>query len=293
MSPFALAPARQRAASRSFIPAAPSRALRRSAAILCATLSAIGSLFVLRARFSGRPDLFGERADRIARRWAQRLARAMQLRIRVDGALPEEPVAIVANHLSYLDIVALWCVLPGAFVARADVAGWPLIGLASRLAGTISIDRARRRDLLRVVPELSATLASRRNVIFFPEATSSPGEQVLQFHSALFEAAARLEVPVVGVSLQYETVPPADHAASSVAWWGGMAFVPHLMALLAQSHVDVCVRIAAPIEPSRDRKTLCKLAREIVVKNFLPTAPIGFTQAARSRAADSAEAGAP
>lgn len=278
------------------------RATGRAVMMVAATITALVSLLRLelirgarqrlaiesprhpwrRSRFVRLSGPAESAADRIGRRWAMRVARQMGLRIVFDGELPAGPVAIVANHLSYLDIVALWCLVPGAFVARADVANWPVIGVASRLIGTISIDRTRKRDLLHVIPELSAILASGRNVIFFPEGTSSPGETVLPFRSSLFEAAARRGVPVVGVSLQYETPESAPAAAWSVCWWGGMTFPRHVFALLSIPYVVARVRFSPPIQPSQDRKMLCRLARESVVKKFVPTAPMSF----RSEAPD-------
>jgi 1-acyl-sn-glycerol-3-phosphate acyltransferase len=277
-------------------------AILRVAAIVAATLAALASLVRLRLRSTTvlRPGRHarggslsvatGVEADRIGRRWAMRLARRMGLRIVVEGELPDGPVAIVANHLGYLDVVALWCLVPGAFVARADVAHWPLIGVASRLVGTVSIDRTRKRDLLRVIPELSAILASGRNVIFFPEGTSSPGETVLSFRSSLFEAAARRGVPVVGVSLQYETPQSAPIAAWSVCWWGRMTFPRHVFALLSIPHVVARIRFSRPLRPSQDRKMLCRLARESVVKKFIPTAPTPFRVEACAAQANGARA---
>ncbi|MBY0399150.1 1-acyl-sn-glycerol-3-phosphate acyltransferase [Myxococcota bacterium] len=253
------------------------RASFRSAAILWATVATLAELVLLRLRAPFHPDRGGARADQIGQSWARTLARRMDLRIFVEGEAPEGPVAIVANHLGYLDIVALWCVVPGVFVARADVAHWPLVGVASRLIGTVFLDRARKRDLLRVIPELSSALAAGRNVIFFPEATSSPGVDVLPFRSSLFEAAARRQVPVVGVSLQFETPEPGPGADLAVCWWGDMPFASHVFALLALPRVVVRLRFSEPIAPSGDRKLLCDLAREAVIKKFIPTAasPIG------------------
>jgi 1-acyl-sn-glycerol-3-phosphate acyltransferase len=252
------------------------RVLSRAPAILVATVSALVGLLFLRLRRDRHPRRRAVETDRLARRFARAFARRIGLRIVVEGEPPEGPVVIVANHLGYLDIVALWCVVPGVFVARADVARWPLVGIASRGLGTLFIDRARKRDLLRVIPELSAVLAEGRNAIFFPEATSSPGAFVLRFRSPLFEAPVRQGVPVVAVGLQYETPTGAPEAARAVCWWGDMSFLGHLAGLLALPHVVVRVRFSDPIMPTTDRKVLCRLAREAVVKKFIPTAPISY-----------------
>jgi len=264
-------------------------------------------------------------------KWARDTAQLIGMRIRIDGEIPEGPVAIVSNHLSYMDIVALWCLVPGVFVARADVADWPLIGIAGRLIDTIFIERSRKRDLLRVIPEMQAALASGRNIIFFPEGTSTRGDRILPFKSSLFEAAAREAVPVVACSLQFETAPPAPSADWSICWWGDMEFTPHVFALLQLPGFEARVRFSEPfkVAPPRstnswpgvtknvshdvevyeksaqlpmektgnegtrresarshpleiplatlkmkDRKELCRLAYEAVVKKFDPTPPL-------------------
>lgn len=258
------------------------RATLRAGVVVAATVGTLAALALLRLRRGERADRGGAAADRLGRRWAQTLRRALALRIVVEGEPPEGPVAFVANHLGYLDVVALWCVVPGVFVARADVARWPLVGVASRLIGTIFLDRGRKRDLLRVVPELSAALAAGRNVVFFPEGTSSAGADVLPFRSSLFEAPARRAVPVVAVSLQYETPEPGPEAAQAVCWWGDMTFLRHVGGLLALPHVVVRIRFSEPIPPSRDRKALARVAREAVVKKFIPTTPLPTGAAARS-----------
>ncbi len=249
------------------------RALYRVVTLIGMTVFLCVGLVVVRLVWVGRAQRSGPLADRFVGLWARSTRRLIGMRVRVDGEIPGAPVALVTNHLSYVDIVALWCVVPGVFVARADVADWPLVGQAGRLVGTIFIDRTRKRDLLRVIPEMQASLAADRTVIFFPEGTSSRGQDVLPFKSPLFEAAARCGVPVVGASLQFETAPPARSADWSVCWWGDMTFAPHVFELLHAPGFEVRIRFSSPHHVGRDRKRLCRLAQESVEKTFLPTTP--------------------
>ncbi|MEZ4331534.1 MAG: lysophospholipid acyltransferase family protein [Myxococcota bacterium] len=244
----------------------------RALSIVASTLSTIGALLLLRWRHADRPALLRRESDRLGQRWARSVGRRIGMRVVVEGEPPDGPCAIVANHLGYLDIVALWCVVPGVFVARADLAGWPLIGVASRLVGTIPIDRGRKRDLLRVLPELTAALAAGRNVLFFPEATSSRGATVLPFRSPLFEAAVRRAAPVVGVGIHYVSPGAGAPAAERLCWWGDMPFVRHVFDSLRVPRFEVHLRFSGPIEAGDDRKALCRLARDAVVKGFAPTA---------------------
>jgi len=223
------------------------RALSRSALLVFRAAWLVVQLTLDRVMPRPPNERLNVRTERRLGRWARQTARSIGMRVHVDGELPQGPVAIVANHLSYIDIVALWCLVPGVFVARADVATWPLIGRAGRLIDTIFIDRTRKRDLLRVLPEMQAALAAGRNVIFFPEGTSSRGEHVLPFKSPLFEAAVREGVPVVGASLQFETAEPAPSADLSVAWWADMTFAPHVFALLHFPGFEARIRFSEQI----------------------------------------------
>lgn len=243
----------------------------RALAIVASTLSTIGSLAWLHWRHAGRPAVMRREADRMGQRWARSVGRRVGMRVLVDGEPPDGPFALVANHLGYIDIVALWSVVPGVFVARADVVRWPLVGLASRLVGTIPIDRARKRDLLQVVPALCEALAVGRNVIFFPEATSSPGATVLPFRSPLFESVVRREVPVVAVSIRYASPTAEVPAAERLCWWGDMTFAGHVFELLKLSGFEVHLRFSQPIDSGEDRKALSRTARDAVVKRFRPT----------------------
>lgn len=248
------------------------RALYRVVVLVANTLRLMGGLALSRLadrvrHALGRPiDEAASRArvDATVGSWARQTANLIGMRVHVEGDLLDVaaagPVAIVSNHLGYMDIVALWCVVPGAFVAKADVAGWPLIGRCGRLVGNLFVDRTRKRDLLRVIPEMEATLRSGRNVLFFPEGTSSPGARILPFKSPLFEAAVRAGAPVVAASLQYETASDAPPADWSVGWWGDMTFGPHVFALLHLDGFDARVRFSGRLDVEAPKRSARRVA---------------------------------
>ncbi|MEW6299088.1 MAG: lysophospholipid acyltransferase family protein, partial [Thermodesulfobacteriota bacterium] len=207
------------------------------------------------------------------RRWARRVAALFGLRVRVRGTPPPAPCLLVANHLSYLDILVLATQMDIVFVAKAEVARWPVIGFLGRAAGTVFIDRARKRDLPRVIQAMTDALRRGQRVAFFPEGTSSAGALVLPFHSPLFEAAVRAGVPVRYASLTYRTtcdVPPASRA---VCWWGDMTFARHLYALLQLSGVRATVSFGRDAVEAGNRKRLAARARTAVMRLFSPVAP--------------------
>jgi 1-acyl-sn-glycerol-3-phosphate acyltransferase len=205
---------------------------------------------------------------RLFQAWSWALLRVIGVSVRVLGSLPREPVALVTNHLSYLDVPLLGALFNATFVAKADVAGWPAFGPLARAVGTVFIDRTRKRDLLRVLPDLHARLARGGSVVFFPEATSSPGRDVLRFRSPLFEAPLRAGRPVVVAALHYQTRAGDPPAATDVCWWGDMEFLPHLWALMRLRGVVATVELAPETLWEDDRKRLALRAHDAVCKRF-------------------------
>ncbi|HZR84939.1 MAG TPA: 1-acyl-sn-glycerol-3-phosphate acyltransferase [Candidatus Binatia bacterium] len=206
------------------------------------------------------------------RLWARGAARVIGLRIERSGVPPRPPFFLVANHLTYLDVVVLASTLEATFVAKADVARWPGVGRLCRALGTVFVDRTRKRDLLRVLPQLEALLGRGTGVVVFPEGTTTAGDRVLDFRSSLFAAAERTGAPVRVAALTYATPGGSPSAARAVCWWGDMTFVPHLLALLRLPSCTARVEFAAaPVAGSR-RKDLARAAHAAVVRRFVPIA---------------------
>jgi 1-acyl-sn-glycerol-3-phosphate acyltransferase len=121
----------------------------------------------------------------------------------VRGQPPAQgPVLLVANHISWLDILVMHAVRHCRFVAKADVRHWPLIGRLATGAGTLYIERESRRDAMRVVHHMAA-LQSGDILAVFPEGTTSDGVDLLPFHANLIQAAVAAGVPAQPVALQF------------------------------------------------------------------------------------------
>ena len=101
------------------------------------------------------------------RRWAKATALLLNIHVTPHGAPPRPPFFLVANHLSYADIIVLASQVDCSFIAKSDVAGWPVIGLLCRCVGTIFIDRTNRRDIARVNAQAGRALAEGRGVVLF------------------------------------------------------------------------------------------------------------------------------
>ena len=196
--------------------------------------------------------------EAICRAWARGIAAVIGLHIRVEGRPPRAPFVLVANHLGYIDIVTLMAHAPGVFVSRGDVAGWPVLGTLAKAADTIFIDRALRRDVVRVNALIDAVLQRGLGLMMFPEGTSSSGEQVLPFRSSLLEPAVALGRPVSHATLAYRTGPGHGPAREAVAWWGDMTFPDHFWALLQLPRIDATVRFGDAPLSGDDRHELSR-----------------------------------
>jgi 1-acyl-sn-glycerol-3-phosphate acyltransferase len=113
------------------------------------------------------------------------------------------PALLVANHISWLDILVMHAARHCRFVSKSDIQHWPLIGALATAAGTLYIERASRRDAMRVVHRMADALRAGEVVAVFPEGTTGDGVQLLPFHANLLQAAISTDAPVVPVALQF------------------------------------------------------------------------------------------
>ena len=110
---------------------------------------------------------------------------------------------LVANHISWLDILVIHAAVYCRFVAKSEVRHWPLIGTLATGAGTLYIERDSRRDALRVVHHMADSLKAGDVLAVFPEGTTSDGVSLLPFHGNLVQAAISTQAPVQPVALQF------------------------------------------------------------------------------------------
>lgn len=190
--------------------------------------------------------------------WARGMLRAIGARLDLEGSPPRGRHLVVANHVSYLDILVLAALFPGRFVAMVEISRWRLFGTLAKSTGTIFVDRSRRRDVVRVGEEMRRSLDAGATVILFPEAHASSGADVRPFHSSLFEIAEHLEVPCLPVGLSYATPGEPWAAAYTVGWWGRYPLFAHIVRLTGLRRIRARVRWGAPVEPGRGRKALAR-----------------------------------
>lgn len=195
------------------------------------------------------------------RRTAHRHAKWLGLQVRVHGEIPHAGL-IVANHVSYLDIVALSSVAGCAFVAKKEVASWPLFGTFAKMGATIFVDRERRGAVAEVSGLMRSHLDAGVPVTLFPEGTSSDGASVLPFRSSLFEPVAELACPVAACAHRYSLADGS--VADEVAYWRDMTLAPHLLNLLGKRGVTLDLHFGPSRPRIGDRKSLARELHEEV-----------------------------
>jgi 1-acyl-sn-glycerol-3-phosphate acyltransferase len=248
------------------------RVLRRGVAILAWTFVAM----LIQAVCLILP---GQAKVRFARLYWAVFARLIGLRVRVIGVPVQRSggrrVVYVSNHSSWVDVPVVGGVLEGCFVAKGDVAGWPLVGTIARLGRSVFVSRSRtstgkERDAMRAV------LRAGDNLILFPEGTSSDGSRVLPFRSAFFAVAEAgengAEPPLIQpVSVVYDRLGglPTGRASRPVfAWYGDMDIASHFWRLGQHIGLRATVLLHAPLDPARfeDRKALSLAVWQIVAE---------------------------
>jgi 1-acyl-sn-glycerol-3-phosphate acyltransferase len=207
--------------------------------------------------------------------WAKAMARLVNLKIEVQGNVPQGAFFLVSNHLSYLDVVVYAALLDCVFIAKRDVAHWPVIGRMCRSMGTIFIDREKRRDTARVNALIEPIWAQGRGVLLFPEGTSTQGATVLPFNSSLLEPAARAGFPVSYAALSYSVPDDQQPAYLSVCWWGDMTFIGHLLEMLELREIRARVAFGAETIQFDNRKALAVQLHSAVKREFIPMPQAG------------------
>ena len=188
--------------------------------------------------------------------------RIMGIKYQIVGRPMTKNGAVVANHSSWLDIFTLNAAQCVYFVSKSEVAAWPGIGWLSRAAGTVFIKRDRLQAKLQS-NVLSSRFQMGHKLLFFPEGTSTDGQQVLPFKStlfaALFEQSLKNIIHVQPVSVVYKAPKGCDERF--YGWWGDMAFDAHFLLTLStwrQGRVEVVFSPPVAIAEFASRKELSK-----------------------------------
>jgi 1-acyl-sn-glycerol-3-phosphate acyltransferase len=250
-------------AVRSTRAAAPATRVRLQSSLRLLRLARV----VLQLYFHARAARARPRADgrTDVQRWARRVVAAVGIELRVRGHVvrPDAPLLVVANHVSWLDSYLLNTVTTARFVAKSEVAGWPVIGTIARAFATVFLRRGSCRAAARVAAALADALATGVPVAAFPESTTSDGNGLLPFYPAMFQAAVWSGARVQPVAIRYRDA--AGRRTDAPAYVGDMSVLDSLRRVIRAPHICAELIFCAPLDPTgRTRRELAALAHRAI-----------------------------
>ena len=214
------------------------------------------------------PFLNRQQKDHHIRRWCKRLLKIFGLHLTVEGGelLPSTPYLLVSNHISWIDIHVINAFKPVRFVAKSEVASWPIFGWMAKQLGTVFIRRDSARHARQVVDQMADVLKT-ESVCIFPEGTSSSGETVLPFKPNLFEPAAISDTPVWSLAISYHSRKTGERSLAT-AFIGDMGLVESMALILKSPDLGVTLHFLPPLKAEAgqalDRKLLCQHSYQLI-----------------------------
>lgn len=249
----------------------PLRAIRRLFFFGLLTLALMPVQFV--AHCLDRPL-----ARRLPRLYHRRCCGILGFDVRVEGEISQaRPTLFVANHISYIDIAVFGSILEASFIAKAEIADWPLFGQLAKLQRSVFVERRVGRHVAQQKRTIEQRLAAGDNLILFPEGTSADSQRVLPFKTALFSVAEAapgappLTVQPVTVAYTHlDGIPLHRALRPHFAWYGDMTMAAHLFAMLGIGTVSVVVAFHEPVSSDRfpTRKALADYCYRTVVSGL-------------------------
>jgi 1-acyl-sn-glycerol-3-phosphate acyltransferase len=203
-------------------------------------------------------------------RWSKRLLEIFGVELHINHAnlLPQSSYLLASNHVSWLDIHVINAFKPARFVAKSEVANWPIFGWMAKQLGTVFIRRDSSRNARQVVIDMAAILKT-QSICIFPEGTSTIGKSVQTFKPNLFEAAALSEVPVCALALAYFDRSTGQHSEVP-AFIGDMGLIGSMAGILKNRRLTVELTVFAPATTTPglpvDRKVLALQSQEQIAQ---------------------------
>ena len=176
----------------------------------------------------------------IIKRWSEKLLKILNVKLTVEGSPPNQKLKnamFVGNHISWLDIYALNSVHPVRFIAKSEVARWPLLGWLAKQANTMFIERSQKKDAKRVAIEATESLSKGDCLCYFPEGTTSDGTELLPFKSSLMQASINSNAEVWPLAIHY---PNKDGSANTrMAFVGETTFIDSMWQIISLHQSEV------------------------------------------------------
>ena len=206
--------------------------------------------------------------EKIIQFWCKRLLSIFEIKVEVQGLdsflSNQKQYLMVANHISWMDIIVIQSIKPSIFVAKSDVASWPLFGWVAQMTGTIFIKREKVSDIKKALKKMKRRLI-KRSVCIFPEGTSTNGRYLLPFKSNLFQSSIDTNKSILPLCLRYKQ---KGIYSDKPAFVDDMSLVDSIIKIKNENDITVVVDVLQPIRPRGNRKELAVYTQEILQKNL-------------------------
>lgn len=199
------------------------------------------------------------------RRWSGVVCKVLGIRIHVHGAPLSRGHLAVANHISWTDIMILASLGDYVFIAKQEVAQWPLMGPIFRGVGTLFIRRGDRMDSDQLLKTMTSRLKKDIPLLLFPEATTTRGDQVRRFGSKLFDSACASGRPVQPIAIRYRA---PEHVL--VPFVGDATFLGHLLSLISLRQIHVDLHFLEALPPDFGADALAQITRQSILTTIRP-----------------------
>lgn len=193
---------------------------------------------------------------------------------------PRENYLVVSNHLSYIDPLVSYSLIPSVFVTSVEIQNTPLLGVLCEAAGCCFIERRSIWNIHNELKQMTDTLKRGRNVVFYPEGTTSDGSALLPFYTSFFQAAIDAGRKILPITLNVDTVDgePANASHKDLfCWYGDMGFAPHFLRFLKLRSTEITITFLPTVQPDdsvNSRKRFANIIRTKIKSEFLPLAPL-------------------
>ncbi len=213
------------------------------------------------------PQLTPEQRDMRVQAWALQFLALWGIHLRVLGQpVSSGPALMVANHISWLDILVIHAARHCRFVSKSDIRDWPLVGLLATGAGTLYIERSSRKDALRMVRDMADAMKNGDVVAVFPEGTTSDGRELLPFHANLIQAALLAQAPVQPMSLQFIDALTGEPSLAP-CYIGDDTLIGSIWRTLRARRIEAVVHFGEPQHANgRDRRAWAQDLREDIIR---------------------------
>lgn len=216
------------------------------------------------------PWLGEQRRQALKQRWSRQLLAMLGVQLRYRGGLPTANVLpgglIVANHISFLDIFVVNAVAPTAFVSKDDVRNWPLIGWLCARTDTVFLERGSRIAAQRTRERLVSHLSNGKRIALFPEGTTTRGDTVLPFRSALLQSAIDANTPVTPVVLRYRSQDGSPSIAP--AYVDDISLFECLLSIATETRIYAEIVVHPPLANTIDRRELSAHAHRVILRTL-------------------------